>query len=138
MITKGQLKEIKVRKHVRALIIRTMPNDETKLTRQYSGTNPPYVRKDAMQYIVDLGIKHLILDLPSVDKEEDGGVLAAHKTFWNYPSPEPRLESTITEMVYVPEEVRDGRYLLNIQIASFELDVSPSKLLLFPIWKEKS
>jgi arylformamidase len=74
----------------------------------------------------------LLLDLPSVDREEDGGNLLGHKAFWQYPE-NPRSACTITELIYVPSEVPDGDYLLNIQIASLELDVSPSKPVLYAL-----
>jgi hypothetical protein len=79
-----------------------------------------------------LGVQHLLIDLPSVDREEDGGQMLAHKAFWQYPD-NPRKEATITEMVFVPNEVPDDLYLLNIQIASLETDASPSKPLLFKL-----
>jgi len=41
-----------------------------------------------------------------------------------------RIDSTITELIYVPNEVLDGAYLLNLQIAPFESDASPSRPLL--------
>jgi arylformamidase len=34
-------------------------------------------------------------------------------------------------MIYVPNSIFDGTYLLNIQIASFENDASPSKPVLY-------
>jgi hypothetical protein len=75
---------------------------------------------------------HLLLDLPSVDREEDGGRLAAHKAFWGLPE-DPRPRATITELIYAPPEVADGTYLLNIQLAAFENDASPSRPILFPM-----
>jgi arylformamidase len=117
---------------IETLLIRTQPNHNTKLTQNYSGTNPAYFTTEAMQYIVSLEVKHLIVDLPSVDKEVDGGQLAAHHTFWNYPTA-IRTNATITEMVFIPDEVPDGLYLVNHQIMSIELDASPSKILLFAI-----
>lgn len=114
-----------------AIIIRTLPNDELKTTRQYSGTNPPYLHYDAVNYLVKRGVEHLLLDLPSVDREEDEGKLLAHKAFWQYPGNKVRTTATITELVYVPNQIKDGRYLLNIQIPSFELDAAPSKPVLY-------
>jgi hypothetical protein len=85
-----------------------------------------------------MGIKHLLIDLPSVDREEDGGRLAAHKAFWNVLdttnlNPEARVDCTITEMIYVNDAILDGSYVLNLQIASFENDASPSKPLLYAL-----
>lgn len=115
-----------------ALIIRTISNPVAKTEMQYSDTNPPYITEDAMKYIVSLGVKHLLVDLPSVDKEKDGGKVAAHHIFWNYPQA-PQTTKTITELIYVPNTVLDGPYLLNLQIASFENDATPSKPVLFQL-----
>lgn len=117
---------------VKAIIVRTMPNGDDKKTRNYSGTNPPYFDAKAIQYLNDCGIEHLLTDLPSVDREEDGGLLSAHKTFWNYPS-DPASHKTITELIYVPDSIPDGYYLLNIQITPMDLDVSPSGIIIYPL-----
>ncbi|HMQ46397.1 MAG TPA: cyclase family protein [Saprospiraceae bacterium] len=113
-----------------ALLIRTLPNDEWKCSTNYSGANPPYLHHEAVAWLVASGIQHLLIDLPSVDREEDGGLLLAHKAFWQYPQA-IRQNCTISELIYVNNSVPDGLYLLNIQIASFELDVSPSKPVLY-------
>ena len=121
-----------------ALIIRTLPNFKIKKSLKYSNTNPPYLSEDAARFIRESGIKHLLIDLPSVDKERDEGKLVAHKAFWNvtdvnHLNVDARLNSTITEMIFVPNEVHDGNYVLNLQIASFENDASPSKPILYSI-----
>jgi len=86
-----------------------------------------------MQVIVDAGIKHLLLDVPSVDKEQDGGKVANHKLFWDLDG-EPKKHHTITEMIYVPDSAKDGLYLLNLQIISLEeIDASPSKPIIYPL-----
>lgn len=115
-----------------ALIIRTSPNDDLKKSKNYSNSNPPYLTTDAMAYIVEMGVKHLLIDLPSVDRENDHGALAAHKLFWDYPK-NPQLDKTITELVFIPNAVADGNYILNIQIISLENDASPSKPILYQI-----
>ncbi len=133
VILKHQIEEVlNVADGVSALVLRTMPNDSWKTKTNYSNANPPYIAEDAMQYIVACGIEHFLTDLPSVDREEDGGALLSHKAFWQYPY-DTRFAATISEMVYVPNEVRDAYYFLSIQIASFDLDVSPSKPVLYAI-----
>lgn len=117
-----------------ALVIRTLPNDDFKLRTHYSGANPPYLHHEATQWIVGQGINHLLLDLPSVDREQDEGKLLSHKAFWQYPE-NTRHHTTITEMIYVRNEVKDGTYFLNLQITSLELDASPSKPVLFKVLK---
>ena len=83
-----------------------------------------------VEYILECGIEHLLLDLPSVDREQDEGKLACHKIFWKYPE-EPRLHCTITELIFVPDSIRDGNYLLQIQIPNICLDAVPSRPFLY-------
>ncbi len=115
---------------IKALVLRTQPNDELKLRTNYSGVNPPYLHHEAAAWMADRGIEHLLIDLPSVDREDDGGQLLAHKAFWQYPR-QPRTHCTISELIFVDNAIPDGLYLLNLQIASFEIDVSPSKPVLY-------
>ncbi len=113
-----------------ALIIRTTPNTLEKKTKNYSDTNPPYIHPDAMEYIASTGIKHLLLDLPSVDRESDEGKLIAHRIFWDFPS-NTNLERTITEMIFVNDQAVDGLYLLELQVAPFKNDASPSRPVIY-------
>ncbi len=115
-----------------ALIIRTTPNVLDKKNKNYSHTNPPYITETAIAWLNDFGVKHLLIDLPSVDRENDHGELKAHRKFWNYPD-KPILDKTITELIFVEDDVADGEYILNIQIISLENDASPSKPILYKI-----
>lgn len=132
VLTLRSFKEKQQHKNLKAIIIRTLPNDADKKERQYSGTNPPYLEAELAKYLVALGVEHLLLDLPSVDKEVDGGKLAGHRAFWKMDS-SIRKHSTITELIYVPDEIADGLYLLNLQIAPLEIDASPSKPVLYKL-----
>lgn len=123
-----------------ALIVRTLPNDNSKLTGQYGeGNIPPYFTAEAMEYIVECGFKHLLVDMPSIDRIFDEGKLVNHRIFWNVDpgsrkiNATTRMESTITELIYVPNEIADGEYLLNLQIAPFVSDCSPSRPMLIGI-----
>jgi kynurenine formamidase len=138
VVTKNQVVKALAGKIPEALIIRTLPNEEEKLSNKYSNTNPPYLEEAAAIFLREIGIQHLLIDLPSVDKEHDEGQLLAHKAFWNVKdinnlNADARLNATITELIFVADEVKDGGYLLNLQIASFENDASPSKPILFAI-----
>ncbi len=115
-----------------ALIIRTLPNDHNKLSKKYSGTNPPYFDWRIMQEMCNRGVLHVLVDLPSIDPEKDEGKLLAHKAFWHYPK-NIRSKATITELIYVDNDIPDGRYFLNLQISSLEMDASPSKPILYKI-----
>jgi len=130
VIFKNQIETVFEKNETEAIVIRTHPNVVDKLKRHYSGTNPTYLHHEATQYLVDCGVKHLLIDLPSVDREEDAGALLSHHTFWQYPE-NIREDCTISELIFVKNEIKDGLYLLNISIASFEIDVSPSKPVLY-------
>ncbi len=132
VITKHQIEYLLKGKKPEALVIRTMPNTKDKKSRQYSNTNWPYLTEEAALLIKEKEIQHLLIDLPSVDKEKDDGKLLAHKAFWSYPE-NTRENATITEFIYVPNKVMDGSYLLNLQIASFKNDASPSKPILYKL-----
>ena len=90
-----------------------------------------WVEEDQGVFISDL---YFPSEANAIDyvEEVDDGKLSAHHAFWQYPH-NTQLHRTITEMIYVPNTVYDGSYLLNIQIASFESDASPSKPLLFQL-----
>ena len=132
VISKKQLQFALGNKKREAVVIRTIPNTREKLSRQYSNTNPTYLLEDAAEYLKNKGVKHLLIDLPSVDKEQDGGELLAHNAFWNTKG-KLRLDATITEFIYVSNKFEDGCYILNLQIAPFENDASPSKPILYKI-----
>ena len=138
VINKKQVQESLSGKTPEAIIIRTLPNKESKKHLNYSNTNPAYLSEAAAVFIREMGIQHLLIDLPSVDKEHDDGKLVSHKAFWNIKNvdrlnKEARLNCTITEMIYVNDKIKDGSYILNLQIASFENDASPSKPILYAV-----
>ena len=132
IITKEILEDFLHDKTPEALVIRTVSNSDEKLHKNYSDTNPAYINEEAMQYIISKGIQHLLFDTPSVDKEVDGGALLAHKAFWEYPH-NTNTQRTITELIYVPNSIYDGTYLLDLQVAAFENDAAPSRPLLYRI-----
>ena len=50
--------------------------------------------------------------------------------FWKVPE-NPQLDKTITELIYVEDSIKDGTYILNLQVAPFENDAAPSRPVLF-------
>ena len=106
VITKAQIEEALNGKSPEAIVIRTLPNLESKKSKNYSNTNPTYLLEEAAIFIRESGIKHLLIDLPSVDRENDEGKLLAHKAFWNVKdvnnlNADARLDCTLTEMIFV-------------------------------------
>lgn len=127
-----------IHKNEEALIVRTLPNPETKLTENYTQFVPPYFTAEAMQWIVDQGFMHLLVDVPSVDRLTDEGMLTTHRIFWQLPTGNAvanarRAEATITEFIFVPQTVPDGPYMLQIQIPAFLTDAAPSRIYLYEL-----
>ena len=124
------------------LIIRTLPNEESKKTRRYMINLSPFFSTEAIKFITEKGVKHLLVDMPSIDRAFDEGKLSNHRIFWNVEpngfelSEKSLTHNTITEMIFVPEFVEDGAYLLNLQIAAFQSDASPSRPILFRIFEQ--
>lgn len=120
-----------------ALVIRTLPNPREKRFQSYSGTNPPYLTADAVQAIREAGVRHLLVDLPSLDREKDDGALAAHRAFFGLAAGDRAVSEiprrTITELIYADNATTDGSYLLSLQVAPFVLDAAPSRPLLYAV-----
>ncbi len=127
-----------------ALVIRTLPNAREKTSKQYQGfEDSAFVEPKAIEWLVQSGVDHLLIDVPSIDPYIDGGQLIAHRVMFGLPSyaecPKPALgdasrpHATITELIYVADEVADGLYLLNLQIPPFCIDAAPSRPLLYSL-----
>ena len=131
----SQLKDIDPA-FLQGLIVRTTPNFEDKKSRDYMKVTPAFFSIDAMEYIVSLGVDHLLVDTPSVDRLLDDGRLSAHNIFWETKGKKfnPNTQNkTITEMIFVPSSLEDGAYLLNLQIPAFVSDAAPSRPIIFKI-----
>lgn len=132
-ISKDQVAQFNIEASVNTVIIRTLPNTADDKIKDWSGTNPTYIQADAMALLVEMGIEHFMIDVPSVDRESDEGKLLAHKTFWQYPGEKPRTTATITEMIFAPNTVKDGLYLVDIQVIPLAMDASPSNIILYEL-----
>ena len=136
LITREALTAVAAALDSTALAVRTLPNPKNKRTRAWEAETTPYFSVEAMQWIVAQGIRHLLVDTPSVDRLEDGGRLVAHRVFWGLTpqgrsaGEKKRAAATITELIYVPDALRDGAYLLDLQVAPFVSDAAPSRPLL--------
>ena len=121
---------------LQGLIVRTIPNLKNKKSRDYMKVAPAFFSTDAMKYIASLGVDHLLVDTPSVDRLLDEGHLSAHNIFWETKGKEfnPNTQNkTITEMIFVPSSLEDGAYLLNLQIPAFVSDAAPSRPIIYKI-----
>ncbi|MBS0578459.1 MAG: cyclase family protein [Proteobacteria bacterium] len=121
----------------RALVVRTLPNLPGKRHRDYSGQTPPYLSRPAAQLLVERGIEHLVIDLPSIDREHDAGRLTAHRLFFGLPPGSTALRqaarshATVTELAYIPDALADGPYLLELQVPALSGDAVPSRPILY-------
>ena len=120
-----------------AIVIRTLPNEVSKMTRLYDDDSAPYFSNDCIELFNDCGFKHIVCDLPSIDRMNDGGALVNHRKFWrlseNGSVDEKSIHKTITELAYIPDSLSDGIYILDLQIPAFVADAAPSRPILFPV-----
>ena len=123
----------------RALVIRTLPNPVTKQHQDYSNQTPPYLSREAAELLVERGIEHLVVDMPSIDRARDEGRLTAHRIFFGLPRGDTtlahatRANATVTELAYLPDSLADGPYFLQLQVPALGGDAVPSRPLLYPI-----
>ena len=122
------------------LAIRTLPNPLSKTTQRYvAETGFAFFTIEAVEFLNQIGVRHLLVDVPSIDRMYDDGLLTNHHIFWNVVEGESLLkefvwrEKTLTEMIYVADEIEDGRFALNLQIPQFKAHVAPSRPILIPI-----
>ena len=125
VISRRQIED-KLHQSSDALIVRTIPNDRTKRTRNYDLYTAPFFTSDAVDYIKEINIKHLLVDFPSIDKSDDGGLLGNHKLFF-------QTGRTISELLYIPNSIPDGFGFLQIQIPNWRLDAAPSRPIFYPV-----
>lgn len=123
-----------------ALVIRTKPNSISKATHHYHAeTPPPFLSMEAASLLVELNVQHVLVDIPSLDRMADGGRLSAHHIFFGLPpgardaKSADRAHCTVTELIYVPDVVPDGYYLLDLQMPPFMTDAAPSRPLLYQV-----
>ncbi|HRE42065.1 MAG TPA: cyclase family protein [Ignavibacteria bacterium] len=123
-----------------ALIVRTKPNDESKKVRRYEETGFPYFTNEAMEKINKSGIKHLLVDMPSIDRMYDGGKLSNHHIYWGLKKGDEvgknYSKKTISEMVFADDFIKNGVYMCCIQIPDWKGDASPSRIFLYEIIKQ--
>ena len=122
----------------RALAIRTQPNAPQKFA-DAAADDAPFLSAEAATLLVERGIEHLVLDVPSADRTRDGGALTAHRIFFGLPAGSTQLAQsgrrscTITELAYAADTVADGWYLLSLQSPAIAGDAVPSRPVLYPL-----
>lgn len=142
LVTRAQLEAVwsaapSPRLAARAAIIRTQPNEADKFTAE--DATAPFLSTEAASLLVERGIEHLVLDVPSADRASDGGVLNAHRIFFGLPPGSTQLAQahrrscTITELAYIGDAIADGWYLLALHTPAIAGDAVPSRPVLYPL-----
>jgi arylformamidase len=119
-----------------ALLVRACGEFIKKRNTQFSGKNPPYFTDQAMHWVRAMGATHFLTDVPSIDREDDGGDVCGHRIFWDLKdaSSKPSGEAkgrTITELCNIPPSLEEGVYLLNLQVPPIQADAIPSWPMLY-------
>lgn len=146
LITRASLKanlDVHDDDELAALVVRTLPNDAAKLAAEYGDRrHPPFFTADAMRYVVDRGVQHLLVDIPSIDRMHDEGRLTNHHIFWNVPegardgTRDTQVNKSVTELIFVENEIGDGLYLLNLQLPAFHSDAAPCRPVIYDLIPE--
>jgi kynurenine formamidase len=121
-----------------ALILRTLPNPPGKQWRNYAAEpHFPVIDAEAMAWLVSRPLRHLLLDTPSLDSPQNER-MENHRTWWGqYPSAAPHgyppHRRSVTEMVYVADEIADGEYWLHLELSPLVSDATPSRPVIYPV-----
>jgi kynurenine formamidase len=121
----------------RVLVLRTLPNRPEKQHQDYTDQVPPYLSRQAAEWLIARHIEHLVVDLPSIDRSYDEGRLTAHRIFFGLPAGSTALaqatrpRATVTELAFIPDSAADGPYLLELQVPALGGDAVPSRPLLY-------
>lgn len=137
IITKQQLEKLLSLEDINileAIVIRTLPNYDNKKNIVYnSEINYPFLTTQAIEFLNNSNIKHIIIDTPSLERSYNSNAMSNHKLFWdnnNY--------KTITEFAYINNNIIDNYYILNLQIPSFGIDCAPSRPILYNIYENNN
>jgi len=93
---------------LQTLVIRTLPNGKEKCQRNWSFNGPPaYFTLEAVSLLVELGVRHLLVDLPTVDRD-DNTYLPVHKIFFRVLllSSSPMTVETVSQSILATEETK--------------------------------
>lgn len=123
---------------LKSVAIRTLPNNDYKKSQTYNQDNqPPFFTREATLYLNERGVEHLLVDIPSIDRLHDDGLLTCHHLFWqvmegqHQPTTHSLVHKTITELAFFDDQLVDGFYFANLQLTAFESDATPSNPIFY-------
>jgi hypothetical protein len=128
--------ETEPQEQCQAVIVRSslVANNLASSQFDFTGTNPPFIPPDTMKHILSIFpcIQVLLVDLPSVDPESDGGQLLAHKEFFS-----GSQSAGIVELCHIQTHIQEGLYALSLNVAPFDSDASPCAPIMYPLKRFK-
>lgn len=125
---------------IESLVVFTGWNQACEPTNAGSAPSP-FFTNEAMRWLVEQGIQHLLVEAASVDRLEDDGQLLNHRIFWQVATGEKtigidsRRGASITELIERPASTPDGDYAMILSVLAWPLDAAPSRPNLFPMFK---
>lgn len=123
---------------VEALVIRSLPNDPARRSRDYAAQpDYPVLSRVAMTGLAASPLRHLLVDSPSLDPagEQD---MSNHRAWWGLGNAQAPLgldpsRRSVTEMIYAPDDLSDGLYWLHLELSPLLGDATPSRPMLYPL-----
>ncbi len=117
-----------------------LPVGSARRRHAWTGTNPPYFSREAAELLGSHPrLRAICVDLPSVDREDDGGRLITHRAVFGLGGASAGERDRgrarlVTESCYFPDSVPDGIYVCDLQLAAIRnTDAVPANPVLFPI-----
>ena len=122
----------------KALIIRSLPNPKSRQTRNYNKQPVyPLLSTEALEWLSQKNLHHLLIDTPSLDFSADNGQLLNHRIWWGMQTgssgQDKAITRSITEMIYVKNTIKDGYYWLEINLSTLRSDACLSNPRIYPL-----
>ncbi len=119
-----------------AIAVRTDAASALPVGADWTGTNPPYPTIEAMDWLAGRARSLLVLDLPSLDREDDGGTTPNHRRWWGLPDGARTLgavaapQRLICELARFGPDLAPGPHLLRLDVAPIASDAAPARVRL--------
>lgn len=144
VIPSGPFESLLHQESVEAVVIRVRLPKGVGENGHFSGLNAPYLTTEAMAVLGNIlpAYGHLLTNLPSIDREQCGGVTPNHRAFWGLAEGTSTVQEVrfpkrmVTELLSDTFDAEDGHYILDLQVAPMDTDAVPSRPLLYRRKKE--
>ncbi len=122
-----------------ALVLRSDVDGAIGPDFDFHGGGAPYPTAEAMALLAALPTRLLVLDLPSLDREDDGGTAPNHAIWWGFPDGDravaraTRRDRLLVELARVPLALAAGPWLLQLGVPPVVSDAAPAGVWLLPV-----